>query len=699
MVTLLHFIFAPTWLSVGTAFGVDIAMLILLFSIEDEPRWIDYLFAVHLVLFTGVGIYFSWLHEWSFLIAGAIGVVCWISSQLTSEDKQETQGQVLKMLTLLCLLWVAGYGFWLIRSYLLTAAAAYIGLKIIHYWITHADFAYLAEEPVLEPPEETLARLDQRFIERTGQASDIAVMVAKGLLWLAGIGIVLTIVFFYPLVSLAWSGAGAVVGFAYMQRCNWGQKKVDPITTDDLLKGVALTAGTLFAEYILWNYFYSILWLLVVGCLCFLTYRILLYVTRTTRANPEIYMQHVFDKQQNIEIQVISFVALYLLDVVVNFFWVFSWVWVIGVITTIFSEILSWLGSLSSRGTGSIGATVISATGFFIIAGLLYRFYLLPILLALGLPRLEEIGESNNFRHAMRKGVLGGLPATLIEHEKINAMLDRIEERAKALNVDFVRPRFIYMKDELGDNAFVTSRSLYVGRNLFISPLLGEAVLAHEVGHMVFGHGAYRAGVAAFFSVTLIEQIRQILKEDVSGKDKSTNFFMFFFNAPISLSLWVHRLLMRHTYREQEYAADMYATVLGYGNSLASRLSTFGDRLDTSIQSLAEREHPYNRERIVMIEAALDGQESGTVVDPLNFMQFADAAEAINAEDYPMVALASPVRFYKKLKAKADNPEEADRALNLQTKTIFPKWVIAYARAHNNDSGLQFIAKHQQIEE
>lgn len=709
MVSLIYFFFAPAWLNMGMAFSVDLALCLTLAIREEHSD-----FVIYVSWFEGgatvlVGVYLAWLYEWGVLyalIAAAVfALLALLARYLSKTDGGDTNAHseqgvaesLLGMLAIFCALIAIAYGAWTMRAFLPIMFALWAGFWCVDYWFTHADLADLSSQWPDDDPDETLARLNLRFVEATGQASDLAVVVAKGLLWLAGAGIVLRTMFLHPVAALSVIGIVVVLAGAYYKRCEWGKKEVAPLTTNDLLKGALLGVCTFLCEYLLWNYFYQVVWLAALCGFGYLSYLVLLRMTVTSTANPIRYMQHVFDKTKGDVIHTIAFVTLYVLDVIVNFLWVWIWISIFSWSALVFGGISSALGQLRGASFFALLSAIFSAILFFIALALAYRFYVLPILLACGMPRLEETGQSNNFRYAMRKGALGGLPATRIEHEKINAMLDRIEERAKALNIGFVRPQFIYMKDELGDNAFVTLRSLYIGRNLFVSNVMAEAVLAHEIGHMVLGHGAYRAGVASLFSVSLIQFIDETFRKDVSGEDKATNVFMFFFNAPIVLTLWTHHLLMHHTYREQEYMADMYATVLGYGNPLMSRLNTFGDRLDTSIRALANREHPYNRERIVMIEAALDGQ-GGIAGEPLNFMQFTDSAEAIHANDFPSVALASPIRLYKQLRKQTGTEEEMHKALNLQVNTVFPKQVIERARRQGNEVGLKLIASCQAIE-
>ena len=142
-----------------------------------------------------------------------------------------------------------------------------------------------------------------------------------------------------------------------------------------------------------------------------------------------------------------------------------------------------------------------------------------------------------------------------------------------------------------------------------------EAVLAHEVGHLVNGDTKIRlvayvtnaAGNVALWALTGIILVMSVVGfgGGMMGGDRSMSgfgWFMLLLAWSLKASIWILTKLLQLSYlavgRREEYAADEYAARHGYRDGLIAFLSRPGDVKPERVMAALHATHPAPEARI-----------------------------------------------------------------------------------------------------
>ena len=191
----------------------------------------------------------------------------------------------------------------------------------------------------------------------------------------------------------------------------------------------------------------------------------------------------------------------------------------------------------------------------------------------------------------------------------------------------------VYTIDSLVVNAFAIGRhTIAVTRGAMETFSEDElkAVIAHEIGHILYGHttalilNVIGNGIFSVFVIIAkcIITILDLLQTPFEGKTKGISYlflslFRFLFNLILFVFMFLGNVILSANSRNNEYQADEFAHQIGYGENLIESLYLLQKMSLGEEMALVERmtaSHPLLAKRIGQLET-LQEQESDESTD------------------------------------------------------------------------------------
>ncbi len=206
--------------------------------------------------------------------------------------------------------------------------------------------------------------------------------------------------------------------------------------------------------------------------------------------------------------------------------------------------------------------------------------------------------------------------ATDTEKERLLDIFESVKERGTAYSKMIDYELKLYIVDSVNVNAFAIGRhTIAVTRGLMetMNDEQIEAVISHEIGHIVNGDGqvsvfvslasnVYFWGVMIFVKVL---QMLQIMLGDNSFFGSLIGFLKNILSIGLKYAMMFLTIMVSSTSRKEEYRADKVAFELGYGEALLSALYKFYDMEISDKRNLLEKlqsSHPKTAFRIEALE-------------------------------------------------------------------------------------------------
>jgi len=215
------------------------------------------------------------------------------------------------------------------------------------------------------------------------------------------------------------------------------------------------------------------------------------------------------------------------------------------------------------------------------------------------------------------------LPRTSEEKNYLLPIFEEVYQNAKQVNPSLNKNITLYIMDALYVNAFAIGRKTIAVTRGAIETFTAEelkGILAHELGHMTYGHTKALLltyiGNIFFCIIVFVLRIIRFIAEFLTDIAARTNvvglvlrFITFFskilFNIYVFLFVNAGQILLSANSRTNELQADKFAHMVGYGQQLIEALyviqkisinaqMTFADRLKAS--------HPHTAYRIEQLE-------------------------------------------------------------------------------------------------
>jgi len=214
-------------------------------------------------------------------------------------------------------------------------------------------------------------------------------------------------------------------------------------------------------------------------------------------------------------------------------------------------------------------------------------------------------------------------PATEHERNYLMPLFEEVYEQAKNEIPQLNRNIKLYVMDGLYVNAFAIGRkTIAVTRGAIetFTPEELKGVLAHEFGHMRYGHTKALLlsfiGNAVFSVIMWIWNLILSIIETISGAFAHMNVVAFVirvmafafrvtYSAMIFIFVYLGEIILSLNSRSNEFQADKFAFSIGYGRELTSGLYllqkiNMGTKLSLAEQMKAT--HPHLADRIDYLE-------------------------------------------------------------------------------------------------
>jgi len=206
--------------------------------------------------------------------------------------------------------------------------------------------------------------------------------------------------------------------------------------------------------------------------------------------------------------------------------------------------------------------------------------------------------------------------ATDTEKERLLEIFNNVKERGEAYSKMIDYDLNLYIVDSVSVNAFAVGRhTIAVTRGLMLAMDDDEieAIIAHEIGHIVNGDGQVSLLVSLasnvyFLTVMVIVKVLQVVST-LLGENSFFGSLVGFIKSILELALTylmtVLTVLVASTSRKEEYRADKVAFELGYAEPLLSALYKLYDMEMSDKKNLLEKlqaTHPKTAFRIEALE-------------------------------------------------------------------------------------------------
>lgn len=313
----------------------------------------------------------------------------------------------------------------------------------------------------------------------------------------------------------------------------------------------------------------------------------------------------------------------------------------------------------------SLSYTLFETATFIATLILVYKLILQSFVIYAGAKQLSEIGKPATLErtHLRYSNKHKGFPPTTQQAKILAQALDEVEARAKENNLPFVRPQYIYVTKDGKPNAFVTTHSLFVSNFLLSQPQTINAIIAHEIGHLVCNHPYFTASVASLPIIIFTDRVEKFIEK------KPDDLFDRILSYGNKIIFWFIDVIANSTLRQMEYDADAYAVALGYGQSLTSSLMLFDMGNDNMSVSIAKRTHPYTQERVIRIEHALEIDSPALYIDTQTAL-----VNSPSDFQFPTVAGFVPKYGHLTTQQAIDYASNLDKAFSSeQINKLFPK--------------------------
>ncbi len=206
--------------------------------------------------------------------------------------------------------------------------------------------------------------------------------------------------------------------------------------------------------------------------------------------------------------------------------------------------------------------------------------------------------------------------ATDTEKERLLAIFENVKERGKAYSKMIDYDLKLYIVDSITSNAFAIGKhTIAVTRGLMLAmdDEELEAIIAHEIGHIVNGDGQVSIFVSLasnvyFWTIMYIAKLLQVVEELFGTNSFFGSLIGFIKNILECGVVYIKTfitILVASTSRKEEFRADKVAFELGYGEALISALYKFYDMEISNQQTLLEKAkstHPKVAFRIEALE-------------------------------------------------------------------------------------------------
>jgi heat shock protein HtpX len=211
------------------------------------------------------------------------------------------------------------------------------------------------------------------------------------------------------------------------------------------------------------------------------------------------------------------------------------------------------------------------------------------------------------------------------EKEYLIPIFNEVCNRAKSTQYKGkIRNIEIYIIDAMYINAFALGKRTVAVTSGAVKTLSEDelkGLIAHEMGHIVYGHTKAllltNIGNSVFMFFMVISRgiinAMEILHSKYNKRGGIIELLIFLlktiFNAVIFLLVSLGELILSVESRQQEYRADRFAFLLGYGTELVNALYLLQDMLISDKMTLFEklkRSHPHIANRIGVLEYSAD---------------------------------------------------------------------------------------------
>ena len=206
--------------------------------------------------------------------------------------------------------------------------------------------------------------------------------------------------------------------------------------------------------------------------------------------------------------------------------------------------------------------------------------------------------------------------ATDTEKERLLEIFESAKERGTAYSKMIDYDLNLYIVDSISINAFTIGRhTIAVTRGLMnaMNDEEIEAVISHEIGHIINGDGQVSifvllASNVYFWCIMFFAKVLQILQAmlgDNSFFGSLIGFLKSILSIGLKYAMMFLTILVSSTSRKEEFKADKVAFELGYGEALLSALYKFYDMEISDKKNLLEKlqsSHPKTAFRIEALE-------------------------------------------------------------------------------------------------
>jgi len=218
-------------------------------------------------------------------------------------------------------------------------------------------------------------------------------------------------------------------------------------------------------------------------------------------------------------------------------------------------------------------------------------------------------------------------PSTEQEYNYLIPMFDEVYQDAKEITPNLSNDIKLYIMDEMYVNAFAIGRkTIAVTRGAMATFTADElkGVLAHELGHMTYGHtkALLLSVIGNFFFSVIVWIFRVLLNivQVIANISANFNIIGTVFSIPafitrifVDFSVFVFinlsEIILASNSRTNEIEADTFAFEMGYGRELISGLYLLQKISMTAKPKLSERmkaTHPHIAHRITNLERLED---------------------------------------------------------------------------------------------